>query len=204
MGNLAAVFDELRNVQQYGLTLRREGDTPDTIRYRSFSDSEIEYGQGLVSALTLSRYQVTTLLRTETEDFNTMVSTLNTAVENALTTSIREGQVMESVPFLLLPVPDIGPCIYSFVIITVDVILYGHTRVIKGAELDPVFRKKLFQKQRDICGHALVIGIADNKYGKLFAVRSVHKPALTFSAFCAHAVLFDLAAARLSAYVHLP
>lgn len=97
MGNLTAVFDELRNVQQYGLTLRREGDTPDTIRYRSFSDSEIEYGQGLVSALTLSRYQVTTLLRTETEDFNTMVSTLNTAVENALNTSIREGQVSQAI-----------------------------------------------------------------------------------------------------------
>ena len=41
----------------------------------------------------MSRYQATTLLRTDTADFETMVNTVTIAVENAMNSTIREGQV---------------------------------------------------------------------------------------------------------------
>ena len=98
--NLESVFDELRTVQQYGMTLREEGDTPESMRSRTFSESELEYAQKLVTTFSLGRYQATTLLRTETADFDTMVSTVTTAVSNSLNAGIREGRVSDAISTL--------------------------------------------------------------------------------------------------------
>ena len=97
LGRLDSVFSQLRTVQQYGLTLREEGDSDESIRTRSFSDAELEYAQSLVDTYTLSRYQATTILRTSTADFETMVSTVTTAVGNSLNTGIREGRVNDAI-----------------------------------------------------------------------------------------------------------
>ena len=97
---LEAVFGELRTVQQYGMTLREEGDDAETMRTRSFSDEEIEYAQKLVTSFTLGRYQATTLLRTDTADFDTMVNTVTTAVSNSLNAGIREGRVSDAISTL--------------------------------------------------------------------------------------------------------
>jgi len=95
--SLANIFGELRTVQGYATTLSDEdGNIPS-----SFSDAEVEYAQGLVSLITLSRYQITTLLRTSSESFEDMVSTVTTAVENSLNTTIREGQVNQSIQTIL-------------------------------------------------------------------------------------------------------
>lgn len=101
MADLKKLFDQLRTVQQYGATLRTEEITDDDWRYHTFEDSEIEYGQTLVKLISLSRYQATTLMRTTTEDFNDMVSSVTTAVENTLNTTIREGQVNQSIQTIL-------------------------------------------------------------------------------------------------------
>lgn len=95
MTALGETFDELRTIQQYGLTLRDE----DTLRnyYRSFSEEEIDYALSLVNSLSLTRNQITTLLRTDTPVFDDMVSTVTVAVENSLNTTIREGQVSQSI-----------------------------------------------------------------------------------------------------------
>jgi len=95
--SLSAVFSELRTVQQYSQTLREEGSKPKT----TFSDAEIEYAQGLVTLISLSRYQISTLLRTRTEAFEDMVSTVTVAVENSLNTTIREGQLNQSIQTIL-------------------------------------------------------------------------------------------------------
>ena len=97
MNSLSWVFSELRTVQQYAATLRpAEGtDSP------SFTDAEIDYAMGLVSLLTLRRYQITTLLNTNAERFEEMVSVVTTAVENSLNTTIREGQVTQSIQTIL-------------------------------------------------------------------------------------------------------
>lgn len=95
MAELTAVFEELRKVQQYGLTLR--ADEQQTSRNRTFTESELDYAQSLVTLISLSSYQYTTLLRAETTDFDSMVSIVTTAVENQLNNSIREGQVTQAI-----------------------------------------------------------------------------------------------------------
>ena len=97
LSSLNSIFSELRTVQQYAQTLQNESGQ----RKTTFTDSEIEYAQALVTSISLSRYQVTTLLRTETSSFEEMVSTVNTAVENALNTTIREGQLNQSIQTIL-------------------------------------------------------------------------------------------------------
>lgn len=97
MANLSATFDDLRTVQQYGLTLREEGVTDEEWSGQIFDDAEIDYAVSLVKEFGLSRYQATTLMRTSTEEYNDMVSAVTTAVQNALNTTIREGQVNQSI-----------------------------------------------------------------------------------------------------------
>ena len=64
---------------------------------KTFSDEEIANAQGLLHTVTLTRYQIITLLRTETSDFDIMENTLTIAVENAMNTSVREGQVNQAI-----------------------------------------------------------------------------------------------------------
>ena len=95
--SLASVFSELRTVQQYGLTLREEGDTART----TFTEEETDYALNLLHLVSYYRYQITTLLRTDTAVFDDMVTTVTTAVANSLNTTIREGQVSQSIQTIL-------------------------------------------------------------------------------------------------------
>ena len=95
LSSLNETFNELRTIQQYGLTLRTEQSAPFTAR--PFSEEEIDYALSLVNTLSLSRNQITTLLRTDTNVFEDMVSTVKVAVENTLNTTIPEGQVPQSI-----------------------------------------------------------------------------------------------------------
>ncbi|MBR4081565.1 MAG: HDIG domain-containing protein [Clostridia bacterium] len=98
MASLETIFSEMRTVQQYGVTLR-QGETAS--RTQEFADEEVEYAKGLVTSITLSNYQIKTLLRASTEQYDEMVSTTTTAVENTLNTTIREGQVNQSISTIL-------------------------------------------------------------------------------------------------------
>ena len=93
LSSLAQLFGDLRTVQQYGVTLR----SAEASRTGGFTDTEIEYAMELVKSLSLTRYQISTLLNTESERFEEMVSLVTTAVENSLNTTIREGQVNSSI-----------------------------------------------------------------------------------------------------------
>ena len=101
MLNLENTFRELRTVQQYGLTLRQEGETDAELRSRTFTEEELQYAHNLITTITLTNYQISTLLRTETEDFEEMVSSVTTAVQNTLNTTVREGQVSSSITTVL-------------------------------------------------------------------------------------------------------
>ena len=94
--SLENAFQELRTIQQYGLTLRPEGEQSNRSN-RPFSEEEIDYALTLVDTLDLNRTQLTTLLRVDTNAFEEMVSTVTVAVENSLNTTIREGQVSQSI-----------------------------------------------------------------------------------------------------------
>ena len=95
LSSLEDTFNELRTIQQYGVTLKKD----DSIHsyYRSFSEEEIDYALSLVNTLSLSRTQITTLLRVDTSVFDDMVNTVTVAVENSMNTTIREGQVSQAI-----------------------------------------------------------------------------------------------------------
>ena len=94
---LEDLFAELALVQQYGQNLRSAAESPMLSSIRNYSSEEIAYAQSMVKGLALTPYQTRVLLGTQTESFNTMVSEVRTAVENALNTTIREGQVSTSI-----------------------------------------------------------------------------------------------------------
>ena len=96
---LNASFSELRTIQQYGLTLRNSGSK--RIVNNTFSEDEIDYAISLMEDISLNRTQIVTLLRVDTDVFDDMVSTVSTAVENSLNTTIREGQVSQSIQTIL-------------------------------------------------------------------------------------------------------
>ena len=95
LSSLEDTFNELRTIQQYGITLKNDDSVHSY--YRSFSEEEIDYALSLVNTLSLSRTQITTLLRVDTPVFEDMVSTVTVAVENSLNTTIREGQVSQAI-----------------------------------------------------------------------------------------------------------
>lgn len=91
------LFAELALVQQYGQNLRNASETPMMSTMRSYSSEEISYAQSMVHGISLTQYQTRVLLSTHNESFNTMVVEVRSAVENALNTTIREGQVTSSI-----------------------------------------------------------------------------------------------------------
>lgn len=94
---LEDLFAELALVQQYGQNLRNAAESPMLSTIRSYTSEEIAYAQSMVKGITLTSYQTRVLLGTQAESFNTMVSEVRSAVENALNTTIREGQVSTSI-----------------------------------------------------------------------------------------------------------
>ena len=95
--SLGKCFDELRTIQQYGVTLRAEN----TARINSFTEDEIAYAIGLMNDLSLNRNQIVTLLRIDTQQFDDMVTTVTTAVDNTMNSSVREGQISQSIQTIL-------------------------------------------------------------------------------------------------------
>lgn len=96
MDNLQKLFEELSKVQQYGLTVQEVDDEGNEIT-KTFSSSEIEYAQGLVSLISLTRYQATVLMTVSSEDFDIMVTNVTRAVQNALNSGVREGKVADTI-----------------------------------------------------------------------------------------------------------
>ena len=94
---LSESFDELRIIQQYGQTLRTDSDT----RPNSFSETEITYAFGLLDLLNLNRNQIVTLLRTDNDQFENMVSIVTETVGNTMNNTVREGQTAQAVQNVL-------------------------------------------------------------------------------------------------------
>ena len=94
---LAGSFNELRTIQQYGITLRNENE----MRPNSFSEEEIAYAFGLMDEITLNRNQVVTLLRIDTAQYEEMVSTVTITVDNTMNNRVLEGQVSQAIDTIL-------------------------------------------------------------------------------------------------------
>ena len=97
MSALSSSFDEMRTIQQYGMTLRTE----QTDRPNSFTEEEIAYAFGLLDDLTLTRPQIVTMLRVDNTQFDEMINYVSTAVENTMNSSVREGQINQAISTVL-------------------------------------------------------------------------------------------------------
>ena len=97
MEMLSNAFQELRNIQQYGLELRTQDDGT-LVSNRPFSEEEIDRALAMLDILSLNnRTQLTTVMRGDTEEFEKMVTTVTKVVENSLSSGIREGQVAQEI-----------------------------------------------------------------------------------------------------------
>ena len=100
MTDLRAVFDELRKVQQYGQTLlpseSAAGATP-----RRYSQGELDYAKTMLTTVALADYQIGTLLSIPANELEEAYSDVSVAVRNTLNTTIREGQINESINNIL-------------------------------------------------------------------------------------------------------
>ena len=90
---LNASFNELRTIQQYGTTLLGEKSS----RSKNFSEDEIAYAIGLLNSLYLNRNEIVTLLRIDSDQFENMVSTVTTVVDNKMNSSVREGEIDQAI-----------------------------------------------------------------------------------------------------------
>ena len=97
MNALDTVLKELRSVQQYGQGLRGEDETEEQFSQHVFTDVEIGYAQTMVQSFSMTAYQARTLMRTESDKFDDMATSVRQAVESALNATIREGQENQAI-----------------------------------------------------------------------------------------------------------
>lgn len=94
--DLDAIFQELGAVQAFG-----EGVLTEKGGDYVFTQKEIDFAKTMLTRLTLNDYQMRSLLRANEDAFSAMTAAVTTAVRNTLNTTIREGQVNESIQTIL-------------------------------------------------------------------------------------------------------
>lgn len=92
MASLDSLFDQLREVQEYGSALLAADETIDLT-----DEMVLTHAKGMVTTITLTDSQATALLTTDAQMFNTMVFQVKSAVKSELDSTIREGQVSSSI-----------------------------------------------------------------------------------------------------------
>ncbi|MBQ8537462.1 MAG: HDIG domain-containing protein, partial [Clostridia bacterium] len=91
--DLEGIFQQLTSAQQYGQNLLKQEEKTS----RTFLSEELNYAKSLLTRVTLADYQLQTLLNTTDADFANMRESVTAAVRNSLNTTIREGQVNQSI-----------------------------------------------------------------------------------------------------------
>ena len=93
MADLDAAFSELRAVRELGTQIK-DGWTSDDAAY-----TEADYAQatGLLTRVSLSSYQLRTLMNTAERDFETLYQSLSSATRTALVSTITEGQLNDAI-----------------------------------------------------------------------------------------------------------
>ena len=98
MNSLSDSFNELHAIQQFGMSLKAESPS----RPNSFSEEEIAYAFGLLDQFNLNRNQVVTLLRTDNEQFDDMVTAVTSTVESTMNSSLREDNINDAIQSILM------------------------------------------------------------------------------------------------------
>ena len=98
MNSLSESFNELRAIQQFGMNLR----TASPSRPNSYTEEEIAYAIGLQDKFSLNRNQIVTLLRTDNEQFDDMVTAVTSTVESTMNSTVREDSISDAIQSILL------------------------------------------------------------------------------------------------------
>jgi len=93
MTDMEKIFSELRAVRELGTQIR--GAWEDDVQ--SFSEADYTQASGLLSSLTLSSYQLRTLMNTSERDFEALYQSLKSATNTALVSTITEGQISDAI-----------------------------------------------------------------------------------------------------------
>ena len=93
LANIEKVFSELRSVRELGQQIRASWDTLSG----SFTEDDYAQAQKLLSSISLSNYQLQTLMRTDEDDFESLYRSLTSAARTALVSTITEGQIGEAI-----------------------------------------------------------------------------------------------------------
>ncbi len=99
MQDLTKILTQITYVQQYGQELLTQAGVSDSKTY-TFSDTEMTYARSLLTDITLTDYQLRTVLCTTETQLSDLKSNLTVAVENTMNTTVREGYVNESLQYL--------------------------------------------------------------------------------------------------------
>lgn len=101
MQALSQILSQVSVVQQYGQNIL-EQHSQETAYRRSyeFTTAEVEYAKSLLTLITLTDYQLNTLLRATDQQMVDLSDNVSAAVENTMNTTIREGYVNESIQYI--------------------------------------------------------------------------------------------------------
>ena len=93
LADMESVFTELRAVRELGAQIRtnRGGSVI------SYSEEDYAQARVLLTALTLSNYQLRTLMNTSEQDFEALYQSLISATRTTLVSTIAEGQINDSI-----------------------------------------------------------------------------------------------------------
>lgn len=93
LADMESAFSELRSVRELGEQIRKGWENGSG----SFSDEDYVQASGLVTKLTLSNYQMRTLMNTDENDFENLYQGLLSATKTALVSTITEGQINDAI-----------------------------------------------------------------------------------------------------------
>lgn len=91
--NLEVVFSDLRSVRELGAQIRGTW----TDENGSFTEEDYGRASGLLQHLSLSSYQIRTLMNTTERDFENLHQSLKSATNTALVSTIAEGQISDAI-----------------------------------------------------------------------------------------------------------
>lgn len=93
LNDLESVFSDLRAVRELGAQIR--GTWSD--ENGSFTEADYERASGLLRDMSLSSYQIRTLMNTTERDFENLYQSLRSATNTSLVSTITEGQINDAI-----------------------------------------------------------------------------------------------------------
>ncbi|MBQ7784685.1 MAG: HDIG domain-containing protein [Clostridia bacterium] len=93
LAEIDSVFSEMRAVRELGTQIRAGWKSESD----SFTDEDYEQASGMLSVLSLSSYQLRTLMNTTERDFENLYQSVKSAANTTLVSMITEGQVNDAI-----------------------------------------------------------------------------------------------------------